>query len=362
MSTVNTLNFIEATKAKLPDFKRRSINEAQTKEWLIKPLLETMGWRFSDPDDVVPEDDDSTGKKPDFSFRADGKTKFLLEAKRLGDSLEDPKMISEKLNYCSNSGVPFLLITNGEIYKVYYTRFGGGGKDRLLKEFNIFEQYDDAIVDMLSKEAFRTERLLAYAKRMFVDTTVKRALDGLLQRPPRQMVALLNTAIKDELGHKFGDDEIKGALKNLSVHVNTEPEEQVVGGENGEGEQEDRKWTVDHQFKSGRWNSSRQLYGSLVSEARRMGLSFEEKPTKFYVGWVSNDVNFCQIHGQKSGLKIWVVLAMSDLSQEDKQRVLDVSAIGHWGMGNLEFVVSTTEDIDWAVNLLKKAALRPAKQ
>ena len=84
----STSSFVEAIKSKISNFKAKSINEAQTKEWLIKPFFETLGWDFSNPDEVIPEDDDSTGKKPDYSFTIDGSAKFLVEAKPISNPLK----------------------------------------------------------------------------------------------------------------------------------------------------------------------------------------------------------------------------------------------------------------------------------
>ena len=91
--------------------KSQNINEAQTKDWLIRPFFEYLGWDFSSPEEVVPEDDDSTGKRTDYCFYINETPKLLVEAKALSNSLVDNKMIIEKLNYCANRNIP-LLITN----------------------------------------------------------------------------------------------------------------------------------------------------------------------------------------------------------------------------------------------------------
>ena len=92
------MGFVNKIRLKIPDFKNKNINEAQTKEWLIKPFFELLGWDFSNPDEVIPEDDDSTGKRPDYCFYINKKPKLLLEAKQINNSLDDNKMITEKMN------------------------------------------------------------------------------------------------------------------------------------------------------------------------------------------------------------------------------------------------------------------------
>ncbi len=353
----STSSFIKTLKLKLSTLKAKNINEAQTKEWLIKPFFETLGWDFSNPDEVVPEDDDSTGKKPDYSFTVNNSTKFLVEAKSVSNLLTDNKMITEKLNYCLNSQVPFLIITNGELYKIYYVELKGVGKDKLLQEFNISDEYDDDILDMLSKEAFQQDRLLSYAKNIFIYTNVKTALETLLHDPSKKIIGILNNSIKENLGHKFGDDEIDEALKNIAVTVNTDFFEQKVTEKEKleSGGQDKERWTIAYQFKDGKWELSCNLYMDLVQEAKKAGIDFEENPTKFYIGWVGSLKNFCQIHGKKSGIKVWVTLKISDLTEQETLKVRDVSQIGHWGMGDIEFDLNNAKDFEWAINIIKKA-------
>ena len=160
----------------------------------------------------------------------------------------------------------------------------------------------------------------------------------------------------ENLGHKFGDDEIDEALKNISVTINTDFNEQkVTEKDKRESLVDKEKWTITFQFKDGKWDISQQLYMDLVKEAKKAGIEFEENPTKFYIGWIGAGKNFCQIHGQKSGMKIWVTLRMADLTEQETLKVRDVSQIGHWGMGDIEFSLNNLKDFEWAINIIKKA-------
>ena len=105
-----------------------------------------------------------------------------------------------------------------------------------------------------------------------------------------------------------------------------------------ETEPDEKIWTIEHQFKEGRWKATFDLYKKLIKELNNKGLKFNENPTKFYIGLISDKSNFCQIHGQKSGMKIWLSLDIKDISEQASLNVRDVSNIGHWGMGNIECV------------------------
>lgn len=347
--------------AKINKLKLKSINEAQTKKWLIEPFFELLGWDFSNPDEVVPEDDDGTGKRPDYCFYINGEAKFLVEAKSLGFNLNDNKMITEKLNYCSNSGSKLLIITDGNTYRVYYSELKGIGKDKLLQDFTLVDNIDEEFIDKLSKSAFISNRLINYAKNIYVLTNVKKATEKLFLASDEKLINLVNDNVKELLGHKFGNDEIEEALKQFSLMINIDLYDSVNYSEPNDQQEKDEAdmslWTVEQQFKNLKWKFSYDLYQHLIKNLKEDGLCFKEKPTKLYIGLISEEgnINFCQIHGQKSGLKMWLNLSINDLSEQETLRIRDVSKIGHWGMGDLESTIDDLSDIDWISILIKKA-------
>ncbi len=355
----NLISFIEKIRLKIPEFKSKNINEAQTKEWLIKPFFELLGWDFSNSDEVVPEDDDSTGKRPDYCFYINKKPKLLLEAKQINNSLDDNKMITEKMNYCSNSQVPFLIITNGELFRIYYSELKGSGRDKLLQEFSILDDLDDEIIEKLQKSSIENDNLLNYAKNIFILTNIKKTIENLFQSPNKKIVDIINEKLKEILGHKFGNDEIEESLRQFTIQINTDAYDSSLDSSDEEIKIDDKLnkqiWTIEHQFKDKKWDLSFNLYCNLVKRLKDSGINFEENPTKFYIGFICNEINFCQIHGQQSGLKIWINLEMTDMSEQETLKIRDVTNIGHWGMGNIEAMVRNESDFDWLVPLIKKA-------
>lgn len=346
---------INEIRSKIEKFRQKGINEAQTKEWLIKPLFEALGWNFSNPDEIIPEDDDSAGKRPDYGFYLDGHPKFFVEAKAINNPLDDNKMIAEKLNYCMNAQMPFLIITNGILYKIYYAELKGAGKDKLLQEFSIVGDYDEDVIDLLQKDSFRKNRLLDYAKNIFVLTNIKKAIENIFQAPPKKVIEIINDKLKEFLGHKFGNDEIEEALKNFGITIDIDLFDSQRDIEAPKTGREDSIWTIEHQFKNGKWQRTFSIYEKLISQIRGSGIILEENPTKFYIGLLSSGKNFCSIHGQKSGLKVTLYLELSDLAEHETLRVRDVSNIGHWGLGDIECHCTNESDLDWVLPLIKKS-------
>ena len=362
---------MDKLKSKISSLKKRNINEAQTKEWLIKPFFELLGWDFSSPDEIIPEDDDLAGKRCDYNFCINSVSKFLVEAKSLNNRLDDNKMIFEKLNYCSNTGIPILIITNGDLYRIYYAELKGVGNDKILDEFCLTGDYDEDLIEKLSKESFENDTLLNYARNIFLYTNIKKAIEKLFQSSSKILINQINNIVKENLGHKFGDDEVDEALKQFRLEINTDIEmlqdkeyeikeakekhKKVKIRKEKEIDVEERKWTIEHQFKDGRWKTTYDLYNNLIQELNNKGLKFIENPMKFYIGLISDKFNFCQIHGQKSGMKIWLNLEIKDISEQASLNVRDVSNIGHWGMGNIECVAKNELDFEWLIPLIQKA-------
>jgi len=346
---------LEKIIAAIKKLKSQNINEAQTKDWLIRPFFEYLGWDFSNPDDVVPEDDDKAGKRTDYCFYVNSIPKLLVEAKSLSNSLTDSKMIIEKLNYCANRNIPLLIITNGDSYKIYYSELKGIGKDKLLQEFTLSDSSDDEVIEKLSKKSFENDLLLNYSRNISLFTTIKKAIENLFQSADKKFIRIVNESVKEILGHKFGQDDIESALKQFTLHINTDLHETVYTTDTTDDNNEEKNWTIENQFRDGKWNESYEQYKKLRKQLKNIELNFTENPTKRYISLLSDSKSFCQICGLKSGLKIWINLEMNELSEEESLKARDVSKIGHWGMGNVECFVENGSEMEWIVSLINKS-------
>jgi hypothetical protein len=347
---------LEKIIASIKKLKTQNVNEAQTKDWLIRPFFETLGWDFSNPEEVVPEDDDSAGKRTDYCFYVNGEAKLLVEAKPLSNPLADNKMIIEKLNYCANRGISLLIITNGDTYKIYYSELKGIGKDKLLQEFTLSDNVDEDVIEKLSKKSFEKDLLLNYSRNISLFTTIKKAVENLFQSADKKFIRIINESVKEILGHKFGDDDIETALKQFTLQISTDLHENVYATDTtDDNNDEGKSWTIENQFRDGKWNESFEQYKKLRKELKSIGITFTENPTKRYISLLQDSKSFCQICGLKSGLKIWINLDLNELTEEESLKVRDVSKIGHWGMGDIECFVENGSEMEWIVSLINKS-------
>ena len=282
----------------------------------------------------------------------------MIEAKSISNQLNDVKMLNDKMSYCLNSQVPFLIITNGILYNIYYSELKGSSQDKLLFDLRLDEKIDEEVLNKLRKEAFEKDDLLRYAQNTFILSNIKKSFESLLQDPSKKFISLLNEKMKEIIGYTFGDNDIKTALQNIYIQINQDNNSfQNNSSQIQTTDNDQKQWTVDDQFNNGKWENTLNLYKELITLLQKEGLEFDENPTKLYIGLLTKLKNksFCQIHGQQKGLKILINISISELTGQEKLNVRDVSKIGRWGTGETEAIINTVNDLNWCVNILKKS-------
>lgn len=105
-------DFIEAMKS---NPRVVIFDEAATKQFIILPLLQCLGWNIQNVDEVRPEFP-IENKKVDFSLHVNGNL-YYLEVKRFGEDLK--RYEKQLLEYCFLQGVEFAILTNGTLWWFY---------------------------------------------------------------------------------------------------------------------------------------------------------------------------------------------------------------------------------------------------
>ena len=77
------------------------------------------------------------------------------------------------------------------------------------------------------------------------------------------------------------------------------------------------------------------------------------KPKKYYIAFVSG-TNIVDIHIQKKSLKLWINLKKGELN-DPKNIARDVTSVGHWGNGDYELQVSSDEDMEYILSLIRQS-------
>ena len=117
-STVRTLN-----KCMHRYGKDLRANEALTRYALIDPLLVALGWKLSDPDQVIPEYRPSNGKREAVDYRLTrGPFSMIIEAKALDKSLDHCEQeLNDYVVLFQEEGITITLccLTDGDVWRIY---------------------------------------------------------------------------------------------------------------------------------------------------------------------------------------------------------------------------------------------------
>lgn len=118
-----TLKRVKRTADQYQDLLRH--NEAQTRQVLINPILEALGWEQMNPD-MVRFELNHNGTRIDYGLLdSQGKTKIIVEAKSLGTNLYHPPHINTAIGYALAHGVSNVWLTDGLAWH-YYNNFQPG--------------------------------------------------------------------------------------------------------------------------------------------------------------------------------------------------------------------------------------------
>jgi predicted transport protein len=96
----------------------------------------------------------------------------------------------------------------------------------------------------------------------------------------------------------------------------------------------------------------KELYDKVKSAILDLG-NIEIKPKKKYIAFVCGK-NIVDIHPQQKALKMWLNMSIGELD-DPKQLTRDVSTTGHWGNGDYEIRISSDENLEYLLSLIKQS-------
>ena len=100
-------------------------------------------------------------------------------------------------------------------------------------------------------------------------------------------------------------------------------------------------------------NETVEMYQALKEKVLALGDNIEVRPRKKYIGFVAA-TNFVDIHLQKFQLKLWINLTKGELD-DPKKVARDVAEVGHWGNGDYQVTIESSQEIDYLMTLIKQA-------
>jgi len=209
--------------------------EEATKNALVMPFINALGYNVFDPSEVIPEFVADVGvkkgEKVDYAILLDGSPIILFECKTAGKNL-DKEHASQLYRYFSVTDARFGILTNGIAYRVFSDLESPNKMDsRPFLEFSITEITDDLVEQLkkFAKESFDLEKILSTASDLKYTKGIKRSLLEEWTNPSEEFVKMFAsrvfegrmtqnakeqfTEIVRKAYHSFVNDRINERLK-----------------------------------------------------------------------------------------------------------------------------------------------------
>lgn len=193
MELKDSLNQLAERAAKL---KKNLLTEEATKNALIMPFIQALGYDVFNPLEVVPEMDcdinKKKGEKIDYAIVKDGEPIIVVECKHWEQSLDLHK--AQLARYYVATGAKFGLLTNGIEYRFYADLEKTNIMDEVpFLSFNI-EQMRELQIEELKKfckENFNVEVILSSANELKYMLELKKYIKELMENPNPDFVKAL---------------------------------------------------------------------------------------------------------------------------------------------------------------------------
>lgn len=178
----------------------RSIGEENTKAGLIEPILEALGWDIRDPDEVHREYRRLPGDSPvDYALLLLRTPRLFVEAKGVGENLDDPKWAIQTITYATAAGVEWVVLTNGAEWRIYNAHAPVPIERKLFRTARLDDDLDSVMysLSLLGKEHMGENRLAELWRAQFVDRQVHDVLRELFNpgEPAKELVSLVRKRV-----------------------------------------------------------------------------------------------------------------------------------------------------------------------
>lgn len=183
-------------------------DESATKQTIILPILNHLGWNTNSIDEVQPEYP-VNGKKIDYLITS-GITDVFMEVKKTSEKLE--KHEEQILTYSFKKGVELSVLTNGLDWWFYLPMQRSSWKDRKFLTLDVKNQEvtisAQTLSNVLSKQSIKDKSALNYANGLLSENLRKRnvniALPKVWQNLMNDFDSPLAKMIIDQMAEKYG--------------------------------------------------------------------------------------------------------------------------------------------------------------
>ncbi len=203
-------------RSKIARYKGREMNEQNTKTALINPVLRALGWDVGDLEEVQQEYKRRPRDKPvDYALFILRAPHLFVEAKALGQNLDDRRWANQIMGYATVAGVEWVVVTNGDEYRIYNACARVPVEEKLFRKVTLTDEDSptEEILSLLSKERISGNGLKALWNAHFVDRQIRSVLEGLFSADPDPSLVRLIRKRTKELSAK----DVKASLRRVQA-------------------------------------------------------------------------------------------------------------------------------------------------
>jgi len=248
----------------------KNVNEQNTKTSLIDPILRALGWDVGDLDQVQQEYKRRKRDKPvDYALFLFREPRLFVEAKALGQNLSDRKWANQIMGYATVAGVEWVVITNGDEYRIYNALAPVPIEEKLFRKVCLSnnDSPTEETLSLLSKEQMSEKIIEILWKAHFVDRQIRNTLNNLFSSEPDDSLVRLVTKRVKELNRK----DVIASLRRVQVQFDfpVMPEPISLGTKTGRSASAKKAWATRRQRSSAKDKAAK-------SGKKRVGVSLKD--------------------------------------------------------------------------------------
>jgi hypothetical protein len=202
---VDLIDNLKALAARIASTRALIQTEEATKNAMVMPFIQLLGYNVFDPTEVTPElvADIGTkkGEKVDYAILLDGQPILLFECKKCGGDLHI-NHAAQLFRYFHVTTARFGVLTNGLVYRFFTDLEQLNKMDNTpFFEFNIldFKERDVEELKKFAKAAFDVNTILNTASDLKYTRAIQERLNDWVTAPPEELVRALSS---DLLGNR----------------------------------------------------------------------------------------------------------------------------------------------------------------
>jgi len=143
--------------------------------------------------------------------------KLFVEAKALGQNLDDPRWANQFISYATASGVKWILLTNGDEYRVYNAYAEAPVEQKIFRAVRITDEISRPYetLKLLTKERLERNELEGLWRAQFVDQKVRAVIQGLFSgEGDHRLVNLIRREV-----NILSPAEIRSSLRRMHIEL-----------------------------------------------------------------------------------------------------------------------------------------------